>query len=97
MSEIDAAIEALAERGTWICRPRADAELVRVELRRTARQRGIRLRTGINPAGFLWASTPDGLPADEPWRGAAQHVSESDVWFDVIQDAWRRMKDDRPD
>lgn len=94
MSEIDDAMGALAERGLWVSKPRPDADMVRVELRRSARKRGIRIRTGINVAGYLFAVTPDGLPAEEPWRGAEEHAHQSDAWHDSIQMAWRRMRDE---
>lgn len=61
-----------------------------MELRRAARRRGIRLRTGISDAGVLWASTPDGLPAEEPWRGAAEQAHESDVMGRLAADATDR-------
>ena len=90
---VDAAtvLQALAERGTWVHSPVADAELLRVEIRRAARRRGIRVRTGITPAGYLWATTPDGLPAEEPWRGAAEHAYESGAIDALLIDAMNRI------
>ncbi len=96
VSEIEAALEALAERGWWVRDAGADGDLLRVELRRAARRRGIRLRTGISDAGVLWAATPDGLPAEEPWRGAAEHAHESGVIGDLVADAIdRAFREDR--
>lgn len=71
-------MQALAERGHWVGAPRADAEILRVELRRAARRRRVRVRTGYGIDYCIVAWTPDGLPAEEPWRGMAEHVYESE-------------------
>ena len=84
MSEIEEALQALAERGIWIREHGPDGELLRVELRRAAKARGIRVRTWIGADGSLRAHTPDGLPAEEPWRGAALHVHESGAMDHLI-------------
>lgn len=90
---VDAAtvLQVLAEQGTWVHAPLPDAELLRVEIRRAARRRGIRVRTGINSAGYVWATTPDGLPAEEPWRGAAAHAYESGAMDELLVDAVNRI------
>jgi hypothetical protein len=90
MSDVDMALQALAELGWWVRDAGADGELVRIELRRAARRRGIRLRTGISDAGVLWAATPDALPAEEPWRGAAEHAHESGVIGQMAAEAIER-------
>src|SRR3954469_1647933 len=64
-------LPALAERGVWHGSDDGDAELVRVEIRRAARKAGIKVRTTVDGLGRPHACTPDGWPAHEPWRGAA--------------------------
>lgn len=88
MDEIEDALRALAEKGVWVRAAAFDSELVRVELRRAAKKRGIRVRTGYGMDDCLVAHTPDGLPAEEPWRGAAEHVHESGV---LLRDAINRL------
>lgn len=74
---IDAALQALAERGEWHGPGGPDVELNRIELRRAARKAGVCLRTFVDRQGRLHAITPDGYPANEPWRGAAIHAHDS--------------------
>jgi hypothetical protein len=96
-SEIDVALQALAERGEWHGRAEGYAELVRVEIRRAARRRGIRVRTGVDAIGRPWAVTPDGLPAHEPSRGAAVHAPESgaeDAAIAAAMENWTRPHED---
>lgn len=76
---IGAALRALAERGQWIGPADLVPELFRAGLRRAGRRVGIQLRTGIEAHGRVWAATSDGLPAHEPWRGAATHALEPGV------------------
>ena len=57
--------------------------LLRREIRRACRARCIHVRTGVGPNGQVWACTADGLPAEEPWRGAAVHAAESGVMDEV--------------
>lgn len=89
----DVAVQALAERGQWICSVErvADVEALRAEIRRAARRRGIRVRTVVNAFGALVVLTPDGLPGEEPWRGAEIHLHESGAWMDTVRMAWRDM------
>jgi hypothetical protein len=94
VTEIEDALQALAERGEWHGPARGDAELVRVEIRRAARKRGIRVRTSTDAIGRPWAVTPDGLPAGEPWRGAAEHMREVEP-FASIRLAWQSRREDR--
>jgi hypothetical protein len=91
MPDVNAALTALAERGYWAHPPFPTSEVFRVELRRAARGRGIRVRTGINGDGYAWACTPDGMPAEEPWRGAAEHARASGVYDDLARDAVSRV------
>lgn len=88
VDEMEDALRALAEKGVWVRPAAADSELIRVQLRRAARRRGIRVRTGYGIDDCLVAHTPDGLPAEEPWRGAAEHVHESGV---LLRDAINRL------
>lgn len=90
MVDVDAVVAALAERGYWTHPPSVDAEVLRVEIRRACRVRGIKVRTGIGRGDYLYACTPDGLPAQEPWRGAAEHAHSSGVMEDLARDALER-------
>lgn len=90
MVDAEAVAAALAERGHWTHSPLPDAELLRVEIRRACRLRGIRVRTGIGSHDYLYACTPDGLPAEEPWRGAAIHAHASGVMDDLVLQALNR-------
>jgi hypothetical protein len=91
MDEVEQALQALAEKGIW-ARPAApDSELVRVELRRAAHCRGIRIRTGYGMDDCLVAHTPDGLPAEEPWRGAAQYLYETGAMHRLVVYALERL------
>lgn len=98
MTEIDHALQVLAERGEWHGTARGNAELVRVGIRRGARRRGIRVRTFTDAIGRPWAVTPDGLPGEEPWRGVAVHAEESGaaelLRADTLRRAWRQLKDE---
>lgn len=77
MTYTDDALDALAQIGHWVGPATPEAEVIRVEIRRAARRRGIKVRTGIGSAGLVYALTPDGFPGEEPWRGAAIHAHES--------------------
>ncbi|MGY1667578.1 hypothetical protein [Geodermatophilus sp. SYSU D00696] len=92
MDDVEAALQALGQLGRWIGRADADAEMVRVEIRRAARQRGIRVRTFIDAIGRPHATTPDGLPAEEPWRGAAVHAYDSGVIDEVVANAMEKYR-----
>lgn len=81
---------ALAERGFWMHGPVPDGELLRVEIRRACRRRGVRVRTGMGTQGQIWACTPDGLPGEEPWRGAAQHANDSGILDEMAADTLER-------
>jgi len=76
MTEVEEAIQALADRGQWVGRTGGDPEAVRAEIRRTARRRGWRVQTFTDAIGRPHAATRDGLPAEEPWRGAAEHMAK---------------------
>jgi len=52
------------------------------------------LRTVVNWAGALVVYTPDGLPAEEPWRGAVEHLHATDAWMDVVRMAWKDVGTD---
>lgn len=94
---IEAALRALAELGHWVGSADGAPELLRIELRRAARQADIRLRTGVDARGRVWAITPDGLPAHEPWRGAAADALESGVEEAAALHALEQMiREDRP-
>jgi hypothetical protein len=84
-------LQALAERGVWHGSADGDAELVRVEIRRAARQAGIKVRTMVDGLGRPHACTPDGWPAHEPWRGAAIHAHESGAMGAVVTRALDRL------
>ncbi len=64
--------------------------MLRVAIRRATRQRGIRVRTFVDAIGRPHATTPDGLPAEEPWRGAALHAYDSGVMDAVWANALER-------
>jgi hypothetical protein len=68
-----------------------DAELVRVEIRRAARNAGVKVRTVVDGLGRPHARTPDGWPAHEPWRGAAIHAHESGAMDAVVMQAHDRI------
>ena len=91
MSEIEVALQALAERGRWIGRECDDAEMVRVEVRRAARKAKINVRTLVDRRGRPHAFTPDGWPAHEPWRGAAIHAYESGAEGALAADVLERF------
>ena len=91
MSEIEVALQALAERGHWIGRECDDAEMVRVEVRRAARKAKINVRTLVDRRGRPHAFTPDGWPAHEPWRGAAIHAYESGAEGALVADVLERF------
>lgn len=84
--DIETVLKALAELGFWKHSPFPESEMFRIELRRACRQRGIKVRTGFSH-GHLFAVTPDGLPAEEPWRGAAEHFQGSEVKADLMRAA----------
>ncbi len=86
-------MQALAERGEWVGRAGTDAEAVRAAIRREARRRGIRVRTITDAIGRPHAVTRDGLPAEEPWRGAAEHMHEVEP-FASIRLAWQDRRED---
>ena len=92
MCSVEQALDALAERGFWVCGQIRDPEMFRAQLRRAARRRGIRLRTLIDRSGRPVSMTPDGLPAEEPWRGAVVHLRSTDAGHYMIQAAWQRMR-----
>ena len=71
-------MQVLAQRGQWVGRTGGDAEAVRAEIRRAARGRGWRITTITDAIGRPHAATRDGLPAEEPWRGAAEHMREAE-------------------
>lgn len=85
--DVDTALRVLAERGHWVGHETPDAEIVRVEIRRAARKAKINVRTSVDRRGRPHAMTPDGLPAHEPWRGAAIHAYESGVMDELTADA----------
>jgi hypothetical protein len=91
MSEIEAALQTLAERGEWVGRTGGNPEAVRAEIGRAARRRGWRIETSTDRIGRPHAATRDGLPAEEPWRGAAEHMRDVEP-FASIRLAWQ----DRP-
>ena len=93
VTDLQQVTAALAERGLWAHGPVADGDLLRQEIRRACRARGIRVRTGVGPNGQVWACTADGLPAEEPWRGAAVHVAESGVMDEMAADVLERLYD----
>lgn len=97
MSEIEAALQALAERGHWIGCKGGDAEMVRVEVRRAARKVKINVRTLVDRRGRPHAFMPDGFPAHEPLRGAAIHAYESGAESTLVADALDRfLRGDNP-
>lgn len=49
--------------------------------------------TGIDAIRRPWAVTPDGLPGEEPWRGAAEHMREVEP-FASIRLAWQDHRQD---
>lgn len=83
-------MDSLAERGHWSGPTNEAAEPLRAGLRRAANRAGIHIRTGIAQDGRVWASTPDGLPALEPWRGAAAHLLDSGAEDAAALDALER-------
>ena len=74
MIDVSGPLRALAERGSWVHQPSANAEPLLAALRRAAAERGMTVHTGVSPGGMLWACTDDGLPAEEPWRGMEAHA-----------------------
>jgi hypothetical protein len=46
----------------------------------------------LTDTGYVWAITIDGLPLDEPWRGAATDYRDSDLPAEqtraAIDQAW---------
>jgi hypothetical protein len=102
VSELDPAMRALAEVGTWRSDVayqgvEAKAEALRAQIRRESRKRGYRVRTGLTNTGhYVWALTwgpslaDQCLPADEPWRGAAIAYRASDTREAVLRDALDR-------
>ncbi|MFL6097266.1 MAG: hypothetical protein ACJ71Y_17580 [Blastococcus sp.] len=91
MTDMDLVLQALAERGAWHGSDDGDAGLVRVEIRRAARNAGIKVRTIVDGQGRPHACTPDGWPAHEPWRGAAIHAQESGAVDAVVIRALDRL------
>src|ERR1700709_275399 len=81
---MDLVLQALAERGAWHGSDDGDAEPVRVAIRRAARKAGIKVRTAVDGLGRPHAATPDGGPAQEPWRGAAIHAHKSGAMNAVV-------------
>ena len=84
MTELQIALRGLAERGSWVHQPSGTAEAFLEELRIAAAGRGMVVHTGISPGGMLWACTDDGLPAEEPWRGAEVHAEATGVNDEII-------------
>jgi len=87
-SELDEALRALSEVGTWLGTTAHDApaaQQLRADIRRQARRIGFRVRTVANAAGcvyaYVWAPTAagQGLPGTEPWRGAAVTYRASEL------------------
>jgi hypothetical protein len=88
VNEVEEAMHALAERGFWYRRPCGNVvSQLRPELRRAARKRGIRIHVWGDARGGLGARTLDGLPAEEPWRGAVEYLDEIGALRGIAVDA----------
>ena len=88
---MDLVLQALAERGARHGSTDGDAELIRVEIRRAAREAGIKVRTIVDRLGRLHVFTPGGWPAHEPWPGAAIQAHESGAMGAVVTQALDRL------
>jgi hypothetical protein len=91
MNELSAALRALAERGSWVHQVSHGAEACLAALRAGAADRGMVVHTGISRGGMLWACTDDGLPAEEPWRGAAARAEAAGGNEEIVLSELERL------
>ena len=91
VTDLEQVTAALTERALWVQGPSPDGDLLRGEIRHACRARGIHVRTGVGPRWASLGRTPDGLPAEEPWCGAAVHAAESGMMDEAVADLFERV------